>query len=152
MRLSRWIPSITNNLWHAFSTSSRINFKLNYEQLFNVYLQGDEETLREKVLSISKHVTNRHTFPSNNKHKSCAHGDLGPEENRKPWLKDDSKVRVFGFSKQFLITQNFPQELRKLTTALRGHNDIRLNDLENMTGKKEKQFCFLFLRFTMVCF
>ena len=50
--------------------------------------------MREKVLSIPRHLTNRHTFPSNNKHKACAHGELKGAENRKPWLKEDSKVNT----------------------------------------------------------
>ena len=72
--------------------------------------------LREKVLSIPRHVSNRHHFPSNKSHKSCQHADLIGD--RKPYLKEGSK------------------ELEKLMGALRGNNDIRLNDLENMTGTK----------------
>ena len=96
-KLSLWIASVTNMLWWSFSTSN------------------DEETLREKILSIPRHLCNRHQFPSNKKHMECLHGDLSENERRKSWLKENSK------------------EVEKLVLALRGHNDSRLNDLANMT-------------------
>ena len=78
-------------------------------------------------------MTNRHSIPSNQKHKRCAHNDLTGAESRKPWLKEDSKVP----SMQLIdIKEGFaPQEVGKLVAALRGHKDIRLNDLANMTGR-----------------
>ena len=82
--------------------------------IYFLILGGDELTLKEKVLSIPGHVTNTHHFPSNKSHKSCQHDQLTGD--RKPYLKKDSK------------------EVDKLVQALRGHKDVRLNDLENMTG------------------
>ena len=71
-------------------------------------------------------------FPLNKKHKECAHKELKGDEARKPWLKEGSKV----LNKNRLIKYAFvkSKEIDKLTAALRGHGDIRLNDLENMTG------------------
>ena len=59
--------------------------------------------MREKVLSIPRHLTNRHDFPSNIKHKECAHKELKGSEARKPWLKEGSKV----LNKSLRINFNF---------------------------------------------
>jgi hypothetical protein len=49
--------------------------------------------LKEMIKSIPDHVTGTHEFPNNTTFKSCQHRDLSCE-NRKPWLKKTSQVRL----------------------------------------------------------
>ena len=53
-KLGQWIPSITNHFWWSTETC-----------------QGDAENLKERWLSITNHVVNRHDFPSNKVFKKC---------------------------------------------------------------------------------
>jgi len=70
--LSQWIPSITNMLWHSFSSSV-----------------GNHQLLKEKILSIPEHISNTHSFPDNTCHKACAHTPLTGTRS-KAWLRKDS--------------------------------------------------------------
>ena len=68
-----------------------------YELVVYMYMLdnlGDEEELKEKILSIPHHCSNSHHFPNNKHHRSCSHGDLSCEERQKPWLVEGSKVRT----------------------------------------------------------
>ena len=47
--------------------------------------------LREKILSIPDHLSNKHVFPSNKHHLRCSHGDL-VGTSTKAWIDPDSKV------------------------------------------------------------
>ena len=64
--------------------------------------------LKEKILSIVGHVTNKHSFEQNKKHIRCSHGDLSPEDVRtRPFLHEQSVAAT------------------KLEKALKGHNNSR---------------------------
>ena len=72
--------------------------------------------LREKLSSITKHISNTHSFTNNIFHKHCSHAPLEPDEQRRrPWLH--------------------PGELAigKVNAAFHGHNDCRWKDLSMMT-------------------
>jgi hypothetical protein len=69
--------------------------------------------LTEKILSITSHISNNHTFPGNVSHKKCSHGDL-PGDRDKEWIKPGSFA------------------LKKLEAAIRGKNNCRLDDLKYM--------------------
>lgn len=72
-KLGEWIPSITNHFWWSIETCN-----------------GDADTLKEKWLSITNHVVNRHDFPSNQFFKNCQHGELDESTRRKKWLTPGS--------------------------------------------------------------
>ena len=72
-KLSQWIPSITNHFWWSIETCD-----------------GDADILKEKWLSITNHVVNRHEFPNNKVFKKCEHGVLDDSARRKKWLKPGS--------------------------------------------------------------
>ena len=51
--------------------------------------------MKEKLDSITEHLSNIHSFPENSHHMVCAHGDLEPDECRdKAWLDPDSLVTL----------------------------------------------------------
>lgn len=64
--------------------------------------------LKEKILSIVGHVTNKHNFEQNKKHIRCSHGVLTPE---------DVRTRPFLHEKSFAAA--------KLEKALKGYNNSR---------------------------
>ena len=64
--------------------------------------------LKEKILSIVGHVTNKHCFEQNKKHICCSHGVLSPE---------DVRTRPFLHEKSFAAA--------KLEKALKGYNNSR---------------------------
>ena len=64
--------------------------------------------LKEKILSIVGHVTNKHSFEQNKKHMRCSHGVLSPDVVR---------------TRPFLHEQSFAAA--KLEKALKGHNNSR---------------------------
>lgn len=69
-KLSQWVLSITNHFWWSMETC-----------------EGDADSLKEKWLSITNHVVNRHEFPNNEVLKKCEHGVLDDSGRRKKWLK-----------------------------------------------------------------
>ena len=80
-------------MWDAFATSSKFFKKLNwkcYGILHYFHSEGNVQLLREKVLSIPGHLTDTHSFPSNEIHKECSHGEL-----RRMWLEKGSKVLIY---------------------------------------------------------
>ena len=88
--LSAWMVSITNQMWWAFGDSigkklSRLIDQSHYEMHRS---SGNEEMLREKLLSIPLHLCNQHQFENNVYHVACPHGDLGD----RPWLEKGSLV------------------------------------------------------------
>ena len=48
--------------------------------------------LKEKILSIPQHCSNKHVFIENKEHLTCSHGPLG--DRTKAWLPSDSKVTI----------------------------------------------------------
>ena len=72
-KLGQWVPSITNHFWWSIETC-----------------QGDAENLKERWLSITNHVVNRHDFPSNKVFKKCQHDALDEGMRRKKWLTPGS--------------------------------------------------------------
>ena len=72
-KLGQWIPSITNHFWWSIETC-----------------QGDAENLKERWLSITNHVVNRHDFPSNKLFKKCEHDALDEGVRWKKWLTPGS--------------------------------------------------------------
>ena len=51
--------------------------------------------MKEKLDSITEHLSNIHSIPENSHHMLCAHGDLEPDECRdKAWLDPDSLVTL----------------------------------------------------------
>ena len=58
-----------------------------------VSASGDGVLLKEKLLSIPDHLTNKHSFEGNLKYKECAHDELEASAD-KPWLKEESLVMV----------------------------------------------------------
>ena len=58
-----------------------------------VSASGDGVLLKEKLLSIPDHLTNKHSFEGNLKYKECAHDELEASAD-KPWLKEESLVRI----------------------------------------------------------
>ena len=114
--LRAWMPSISNMLWWAFSTSVGMFQKKVLGCLqYLLYYLGDLVGLTEKILSITSHISNNHTFPGNVSHKKCSHGDL-PGDRDKEWIKPGSFA------------------LKKLEAAIRGKNNCRLDDLKYMLG------------------
>ena len=77
VKLSLWKDSISNMLWWSFATSSQL---------------GNETLLREKILSIPLHLSDHHSFPNNEQHKQCSHGDLAGSERARPWCAEGSQV------------------------------------------------------------
>jgi hypothetical protein len=61
---------------------------------------GDAALLREKLLSIADHLSNKHEFPENSLYKACAHGEVVASAE-KPWLDEDSLVQQFMEKKSF---------------------------------------------------
>ena len=59
-----------------------------------MYFVGNVVLLREKLLSIPYHLSNRHRFNDNLEYKECSHGELEATAE-KPWLNEDSLVKVF---------------------------------------------------------
>ena len=90
--------------------------------------------MREKILSIPLHLADLHKFPNNEAHKECCHEDLTGADRSKPWLAEGSKVIIRARNRNNIIINNAAQELTKLSAALAGKNDSRLNDLEMLTG------------------
>ncbi|CAH1796821.1 unnamed protein product [Owenia fusiformis] len=69
-----WIKPITNHFWYCAKTCG-----------------GDELRLKEKWLSILKHILNQHDFPQNMVFKECDHPELTQDQvRRKKWLTEDS--------------------------------------------------------------
>ena len=69
-KLDPWIQSITNHFWWSMQTC-----------------EGNAEIIKEKWISITNHVVNRHTFEDNKHFKECNHAELGTENTRrKQWL------------------------------------------------------------------
>jgi hypothetical protein len=56
-----------------------------------LFFTGNVVLLREKLLSIPYHLSNRHKFDENQEFKKCPHGDLVATAE-KPWLNEDSLV------------------------------------------------------------
>ena len=83
---------------------------------------GDLIGLTEKILSITSHISNNHTFPGNTSHKKCSHGDL-PQDRNKEWIKSGSYA------------------MKKLDAAIRGKNNSRLDDLQFMLGFTHTGLC-----------
>ena len=81
-------------LWYSFSSC-----------------EGNLELLRERILSIPKHISNVHKFDGNKFHKSCEHEDLSSNERSKAWL-DKEEIPV-----------------EKVDQSLHGKDMCRLNDL-----------------------
>jgi hypothetical protein len=71
---------------------------------------GNAELLKERVSSITDHLSDIHEFPNNKQHKQCSHGPLGP----KAWLSPDSKA------------------VSKVKAALNGYKGCRMDDLDMM--------------------
>ena len=65
-KLGQWVPSITDHFWWSIETC-----------------QGDAENLKERWLSITSHVVNRHDFPSNKLFKKSEHDALDEGVRRK---------------------------------------------------------------------
>ena len=61
---------------------------------FSLISLGDAVLLREKLLSITSHLTNKHTFTENSQYKACSHGEVEATDE-KPWLEEDSLVNLF---------------------------------------------------------
>jgi hypothetical protein len=95
--LGCWIKSLRNMLWYCFSAC-----------------KGNPLLLRERILSIPKHISGVHEFPENKLFKRCLHGELG-DDRSKPWLKPGSL------------------SMKKLNEAIRGKRDCSLKDLDMMT-------------------
>ena len=72
------------------------------------------ETARDKIISITKHTANCHTFSELTHFRECAHGEL--EEKRRPWFKKGTPPFV------------------KLRNILYGQDNKNLKDLKHMTG------------------
>ena len=53
--------------------------------------------LKEKLGSITEHISNIHVFPNNSEHKSCSHEPLETLEGgrSKAWQDPDSLVHSF---------------------------------------------------------
>ena len=64
-------------------------FSCNYLTILYVPEEGNHPLLREKVLSITGHITNTHHFPGNDIYVACPHGDV-----HKQWLQKGSKVTL----------------------------------------------------------
>ena len=62
-------------------------------QVFMAIFSGDPELLKEKLLSITEHISNCHTYPKNVKYKACPHPPLVGERDR-AWLSAGSLVRI----------------------------------------------------------
>ena len=83
-------------------------------------------------MSITSHLTNKHKFDDNEQYKACLHGELEATEE-KPWLNEDSLVDIF--SENYSSLNLFEiQAISKVTAAIRGHNNCRLEDLSMMTS------------------
>ena len=94
-----WLPSINNMLWWSFATSI-----------------GNKVMLEEKILSITKHITNQHTFLDNIEHKACGHAVLPDDNKGKPWLHPESLA------------------VKKVDRAIAGKDNCRIKELEHMLG------------------
>ena len=55
---------------------------------------GNHQLLREMILSIPDHITNRHSFPLNKEHRRCQHPDYPEGSHSKAWLPPDSLVNI----------------------------------------------------------
>ena len=76
--LAPWIPSIINHLWWSAESCGK-----------------DPEVLKERWLSVTHHVTNRHEWPGNRHFHKCEHGRPTTEEQRrKKWLKPGSTAHT----------------------------------------------------------
>ena len=73
--LGPWISSIKNQLWWSFHNSI-----------------GNLEMLKEKLNSVTDHLSNIHHFPDNKHYEKCEHGNL-----EKAWLHPESLVMI-GYS------------------------------------------------------
>ena len=65
-----------------------------------MFFVGDAALLREKLLSITAHLSNKHEFPENSLYKACAHGEVVASAE-KPWLDEDSLVTAIHGNKIF---------------------------------------------------
>ena len=90
VKLGLWKDSISNMLWWSFATSSSLNWLIIDNTVFLIL--GNETLLREKILSIPLHLADLHSFPNNEQHKQCSHGDLTGSERHKPWCAEGSQV------------------------------------------------------------
>ena len=114
-KLGKWLPSINNMLWDSFAhCNGKFQFIFNqsleeiviiltllrsYHDYFEEFSKllymfvflGDHNVLREKLLSIPDHISNKHTFPWNKHHKECGHRPL-PGERPKAWFDEDEMV------------------------------------------------------------
>lgn len=50
--------------------------------------------LREKLLSITDHMCNKHEFVNNVEYKKCPHGGVEGDRETRPWLDQDSLVNI----------------------------------------------------------
>ena len=56
-------------------------------------MTGNVDLLKEKLGSITGHLSDQHKFSNNLQHQACCHAPLGPaEQRRKKWLAPDSLV------------------------------------------------------------
>ena len=96
------------------------------------FVTGNLTLLKEKLDSITEHVSNIHAFPENSHHHKCCHLPLDPDECReKAWLVPDSLVKP---GSSFIeIWLHFYQAVTKIRTALHGYQNSRWNDLDMMT-------------------
>ena len=99
--LTLWAPSITNMLWHSFSSSIGNNC-LFYKSYKTWKFVDNPVMLKEKIYSILHHMTNTHVFEENCQHKKCEHLPLSVDEERsRPWLSTNSKVGQVWYLKWF---------------------------------------------------
>ena len=124
-KLEIWIPSIVNHFWWSIQTC-----------------EGDEAKLKERWLSVTKHVVNQHQWEGNVDFHKCEHGALAPEEERKKkWLKPGSPPH-----NELVKIANDTRFLKKLslltgnvhTTAIEVYHALYLKYLPKMTHFSHK--------------
>ena len=84
------------------------------------------------MLSIPSHLCNKHSFDENKEYKQCVHGQLQETEG-KPWLHEESLVN-FSYNIQWILINSL-QAISKVKSAIRGHKNCRLDDLDMMTSE-----------------
>ena len=123
-KLSQWIPSITNHFWWSIETC-----------------QGDPENLKEKWLSITNHIVNRHDFLSNRVLKKCQHDVLDEDMRRKKWLTPGSPphselLKIVHESRLHKTLPHLTDCVR--TTALEAYHSLYLKYLPKHTHYSHK--------------
>ena len=123
-KLSQWVPSITNHFWWSIETC-----------------QGDAEILKEKWLSITNHVVNRHDFPTNKVFKKCQHDALNEGGRRKKWLTPGSPphnelIKIVHDTRLLKTLPHLTDCVR--TTALEAYHSLYLTHLPKHTHYSHK--------------